>query len=134
MNTFFLILKSIWILSYWERQTQYTPESRIETHESMKKKRERESNEFVVKKKRNHFIYFWFILKEQNLNQNLSVNISVMMVVHLIVMSRSKSFLSLLMIKYNIIDCLESILECLKAMMIDVLFLISLFFVIWIHH
>ena len=33
--------------SYWERQTEYTPESRIETHENMKKKRERESKEFV---------------------------------------------------------------------------------------
>lgn len=35
--------------SYWERQSEYTPESRIETHESMKKKRERETNEYVLK-------------------------------------------------------------------------------------
>ncbi|CAF3727515.1 unnamed protein product [Rotaria sordida] len=31
--------------NYWEQQSEYTPESRIETHESMKKKRERESKE-----------------------------------------------------------------------------------------
>ncbi|UJR37501.1 hypothetical protein I4U23_030204 [Adineta vaga] len=31
--------------NYWERQTEYTPESRIETHETMKKKREHESKE-----------------------------------------------------------------------------------------
>ena len=33
--------------SYWERHSEYTPESRIETHESMQKKRERESNELI---------------------------------------------------------------------------------------
>ncbi|CAF1052310.1 unnamed protein product [Rotaria sp. Silwood1] len=31
--------------NYWERRSEYTPESRIETHESLKKKRERESKE-----------------------------------------------------------------------------------------
>ena len=35
--------------SYWERQSEYTPESRIETHESMKKKREGETKEYAVK-------------------------------------------------------------------------------------
>ncbi|CAF4247228.1 unnamed protein product [Rotaria magnacalcarata] len=31
--------------NYWDRKSEYTPESRIETHESTKKKRERESKE-----------------------------------------------------------------------------------------
>jgi hypothetical protein len=33
------------VASYWDQHSEYTPESRIETHETMKKKRERESNE-----------------------------------------------------------------------------------------
>ncbi|CAF1147860.1 unnamed protein product [Adineta ricciae] len=31
--------------NFWERRTEYTPESRLETHESVKKKRERESKD-----------------------------------------------------------------------------------------
>lgn len=34
------------LCSYWERHSEYTPESRIETHEALKKKREREAKEF----------------------------------------------------------------------------------------
>jgi hypothetical protein len=67
---------------------EYTPESRVETHESVKKKRERESKEFVLKKHRNHFIDF--SIKEKNLNQNQSDNTLVMMVVLLIAMNPSK--------------------------------------------
>jgi hypothetical protein len=44
--------------SYWERQSEYTPESRIETHESAKKKRERESKEFVFLKQKKTQSFF----------------------------------------------------------------------------
>jgi hypothetical protein len=77
---------------YWERQSEYTPESRIETHESMKKKRENESKEFVFFKTRSTIIFFIFC-KAQKPNQNQSVNISVMMVIRSIAMNRSISFL-----------------------------------------
>ncbi len=57
----FLKTKFICFYSYWERKSEYTPESRIETHETMKKKRERESKEFVFKnKKKERIISFIF--------------------------------------------------------------------------
>jgi hypothetical protein len=56
----------IYLLSYWERKTEYTPESRLETHESVKKKRERESKEFVLKKHQNHFIDFAFFQRTKS--------------------------------------------------------------------
>lgn len=50
--------------SYWERQSEYTPESRMETHESMKKKREGETKEYALK-----ILQFYLIISSFSKNK-----------------------------------------------------------------
>ena len=74
-----------------------------------------------------------FFSKERQPSQSQSVNILVMMVAHSIVMSRSIYFLRYFLFQeITNITVLELILKCMKVMMIDTLFLMLLFFVIWI--
>jgi len=62
-----ILFSLIYIHSYWEQKSEYTPESRIETHEAMKKKREKESKEFLFKKKKKELFHSLFIfLKNKN--------------------------------------------------------------------
>ena len=80
----------IQIDSYWERQAEYTPESRIETHEALKKKRERETKEFDFEFDSFPKVLFEFLFLEQNLNRNQFDNISATMIDHWIAMNQSK--------------------------------------------